>query len=381
MKKKKNIVLLDPTSFTVYDLNMNGMHRRIVVIGEIHDIKECSYMDDRNTTKMSIAQFIEEYHMSIGSDKVLDIFSESLHVGGKRLGWLATIYYMLYNMYNLNEVRALAYIRKRLDPCSPKYNFSFYECPENLRIHLCDVRFMLEMNYDKKNSRKNCRVDTLFKIGMTVINPEKIPRMPGPLNVLISFVQNFLLNKKSPEYHRKLTAYIIKETKIYKQIRHIQSAIVRRKLSKWFRSVYNKRIKRACQCLKQFIKIYKSPPDSMSYVPEIYISEFLNYISINILYIISVFMDMYLMSRLLRRFSDNTYAENSIIYVGEYHAEEYMNVLELLGAKKIFHTNARDEKKNDRTCNNNRCNYSSCVNIAPFYYTQMVKIKDGKEKK
>lgn len=365
--KKKNIVLVDPTSFGVYDLTTNNVHRRIVLMGEIHDIKDCSYIDDDpSITKLSVADFIDKYHDSIGKDRMLDIFSESFYISGNRLGWFTTLYMILYKLHNLSDARALANIRKRLDPCSPKYNFSFYTCPENVRVHLCDVRFVREMGYYKTKSARDCRINTLFKIGLSYINPDKIPRVPKALNALVSFVRNFLFNKTSPDYHTKLSSYIIKDTKIHKQIQHIPSPQIRRKLTKWSHSIYEKSITKAQQRFKHFIKSKKQPdPSLLSYVPETYISAFMQDISINILYIISVFMDMYLIARLLRKFTDNTYAEQSIVYVGEYHAKQYRELFTILGAKKVFETSAVDNS-----------NYTSCVNISPFYYKHMMKKKN-----
>ena len=90
---KETVILQDPTSFTVYDLKINGVQRRIVLIGEIHDIVGCSHtattdIHEKKTQTMLLSDFIEQYHSSIGNDKVLDIFSESFYIGKKKLGWL-----------------------------------------------------------------------------------------------------------------------------------------------------------------------------------------------------------------------------------------------------------------------------------------------------
>ena len=363
---KKTIILQDPTSFTVYDLKINGLSRRIVLIGEIHDIVTCSPLmsNKKDVQSMLLSDFIEEYHRSIGNDKILDIFSESFYIGKKKLGWLPTLHYLVYITSHLDDVRALSYIRKRLDSCSPKFNFSIYECPENLRVHLCDVRFVKEMEYSlKRENEKECFVDKLFKIGLSYIHPEKIPRANYALSDLLSFVKKFLFDTHSPEYHTKLSEYIIDQTKIYKQLKHIPSNVVRRKLNKWSHRAYDDHITNARKRFIRFEKMYgKEMKDlaSVEYVSENCIHAFAQDVSLFILYVISVFMDLYLSARLLRQFSDSTYAENSIIYVGEFHAKEYRNLMKLLGAKEVFHkTSIRDS------------GYTSCVDISKFYYSQI----------
>ena len=366
---KKTVILQDPTSFTVYDLKINGVQRRIVLIGEIHEIVGCSHTattdrDEKNTQNMLLSDFIEQYHSSIGNDKVLDIFSESFYIGNKKLGWLPTLHYLVYMTTHLDDARAISYIRKRLDACSPKFNFSLYDCPENLRVHLCDVRFVKQMEYSlTRENEKECFVDKLFKIGLSYIHPENIPRANCALSDLVLFVKKFLFDTQSAQYHTKLSEYIFSETKINKQLKHISSKVVRRKLTKWSHQSYDHHVTNARKQFIRFEKIYgKEMKDlaSVGYVSGNCVNAFVQQISLYILYIISVFMDLYLSARLLRRFSDSTYAENSIVYVGEFHAKQYRQLMKLLGAKEIFHkSSVRDG------------GYMSCVDISKFYHLHM----------
>lgn len=364
---KKTILLQDPTSFTVYDLKIHGTTRRIVLIGEIHDIVGCPDNGPK-TQFMPISEFIEQYHHSIGDDKILDIFSESFYVGKKKLGWLPTLHYLAYMTTHMDDARALSYIRKRLAPCSPKYNFSLYECPENLRVHLCDVRFVNKMDYSwKRSDERECFVDKLFRIGLSYIHPDKIPRANYALSNLVVFVKKFLFDKTCPEYHTKVSEYILAQTKIYKQMEHIPAPEVRRKLMKWSHKTYDQRITDARKKFVHFEKMYgKEMKDlaSVEYVSVNCTKAFANSIAIHILYIISVFMDLYLSARLLRTFADSTYAENSIVYVGEFHAKEYRHLMDVLGAKQVFH------KSSIRGGD-----YMSCVDISSFFYKHMSKKK------
>lgn len=363
---KKKVILQDPTSFTVYDLKINGVQRRIVLIGEVHDIVGCSHTatDEQKTQNMLLSDFIEQYHSSIGNDKMLDIFSESFYIGKKKLGWLPTLHYLVYMTTHMDDARALSYIRTRLDACSPKFNFSLYECPENLRIHLCDVRFVKQMEYSlKRENEKECFVDKLFKIGLSYIHPEKIPRANSALSGLVLFVKKFLFDTLSPQYHTKLSEYIFSETKIYKQLKHIPSKVVRRKLTKWSHQAYDDHVTNARKQFIRFEKMYGKEMKglaSVEYVSENCINAFVRHISLYMLYIISVFMDLYLSARLLRQFSDSTYAENSIVYVGEFHAKQYRHLMELLGAKEVFHKSSIRDR-----------GYTSCVDISTFYHTSM----------
>jgi hypothetical protein len=360
---KKPIILQDPTSFSVYDLKIKGVSRRIVLIGEVHEIVSCDLQEEcENVVMMPISDFIKQYHKSIGNDKMLDIFSESFYIGKKKLGWLPTLHYLVYITSHLDDARALGYIRKRLDACSPKYNFSLYECPENLRVHLCDVRFVKEMEYSvKRDSEIECLVDKLFKIGLTFININKIPRVHYAFSELVSFVKKFLFDKSSPQYHVKLADYIIEETKVQKQVKHIDSRVVRHKLIKWTHKYYDNQITEARKKFIQFEKKYGQETKKLAaveYVSDQCINAFVENISLPILYVISVFMDSYLTARLLRKFSDSSYAENSIIYVGEFHAKQYRKLFASLGAKEIFH-------KSSMT----KYSYRSCVDISKFYYS------------
>lgn len=362
---KKTIILQDPTSFSVYDLKLNGVKRRIVLIGEIHEIVDCKPAIEKNTQYMLIPNFIEKYHNSIGDDKILDIFSESFYIRDKKLGWLSTFYHLVRLSTYTDDTRALSYIRKRLDTCSPKYNFSFYKCPENLRVHLCDVRFIKEMDYSFKHRNKmECFANKLFKIGLSYINPKKIPRANIALSSLVSFVYKFLFDPESPQHHTKLSEYIISETKTYKQIKNIPSKSVRCKLTKWSNNSYDYSIKNAQKKFIQFEKMYGGEMKNSSligYASGGCIGSFIQNISLQILYVISVFMDLYLSARLLRDFSDSSYAKNAIIYVGEYHAKQYKTLMKILGAKEIFHKNSIKGTI-----------YSSCVDISGFYNKYMV---------
>lgn len=358
--KKPNIILQDPTSFTVYDLKMGGVNRRIVVIGEVHDILECG------GKTISFSEFIQKYHESIGKENVLDIFSESFYVGKKKLGWLSSFYHFLTYSTSLDDARTIAYVRKRLDACSPKYNFSFYQCPENIRVHLCDVRFIREMDYSFRKTKIDCMVDKLFKVGLSYIYPEKIPRVTNIVKDILKLVKNFLFDMKSPEYHTKLTGYILKESKVHKQLESIPSKTVRKKLFQWSKTLYDASITNA---RKQFIQFEKENNTELEanwdYVSEGFLQSFRNNISLQMLYVISVYMDMYLAGRLLRDFADKSYAKDAVIYVGEFHARNYRELLKRLGATKVF------EKKSILEGGD----YASCVDISKFYSSFMKKKK------
>lgn len=363
--KKPQILLRDPTSFTVYDLKVGGAPRRIILMGEVHDIVECG------GSTMSVSEFIQQYHESIGTDKMLDIFSESFYVGKKKLNWWETIYHMLTYTTRLDDARAITHIRKRFDACSPKYNFSFYQCPENVRIHLCDVRFIREMDYSLRKTRKDCLVDKLFKVGLSRIYEERLPKVSTAFKHIVRFVKNFLFNKTSPEYHNHLTTYILQETKFYKQLENIPSQAVRKKITQWSHRSYDNAIVNAQKQFLQFQKENKPELEApMHYVSEKFTQSFVNHISIPILYVISIYMDMYLTARLLRNFADKSYAKDAVIYVGEFHAKSYRELFKNLGATKVF------EKKNIIA----NGEYASCVDISKFYYSFMKKKKIKKTK-
>lgn len=366
---KKNIILQDPTTFSVFDITINKIPRRIVVIGEIHDIITCKAIHDKNKNQpIILSDFIKKYHESIGKDKILDIFSESFYIGEKKLGWLPSFYYLVSKTTSLDDTKSLPFIRKRLDACSPKYNFSFYECPENLRVHLCDVRFIKQMDYSlKKDNPQECIVNKLFKIGISYIYPEKVPKVSSAICDLTTFVRKFLFDNRSEEYHVKISEYIIKETKIYKQIENIPSQMVRKKLTKWSHKYYDKHITNARKKFLEFEKIYGKEIRSCyttEYVSNSCTKAFLQEISLPILHVISVFMDMYLIARLFRNFADDTYVADSIVYVGEYHAKNYRELMKNIGAKEIFHKSSIKHNS-----------YHSCVDITKFYNTYMEKKK------
>lgn len=362
---KKRIILKDPTSFSVYDLKINGKKRRILFIGEIHKFITCPKNPDNKM--ITLADFIEQYHRSIGNDKVLDIYGESGYIGRKSLGWIPTLRSLIHRTIHLDDEKALSYIRKKLVPCSPKYNFSLYQCPENIRVHLCDIRYMKRRDYGglEEHIDMECYVDKLFRIGLLYANQTKTPKANYALSKLVSFTRNYLFEEGSPEYHTHLSEYIIEQSKIFKQISHIPSPKVRKKLTKWAHEAYDIRITDARRKLLFFEKIWKYEMDQMlgvDYVSHGCLNDFLNNISLSILYIISVFMDMFLVGRLLRDFVDGSYAKNAIVYTGQYHDNQYTKLMKIIGAKKVFSTN---NIKEDGQC------YESCVDITKFYNTEM----------
>lgn len=350
-------ILRDPTSFAVYDLRVGGVRREIIIIGEVHDIVDCHRTDGG----VSLADFIKDYHESIGRRRVLDIYSESFYVGDRKLGWLPTLYYLFYRAATMDDARALSYIRKRLDACSPKFNFSFYKCPENVRVHLCDVRFTKEMGYSALvHTREECAVAKLFRVGLSYIHQDKIPRAASALRRLIAFVQEFLFDQDSPAYHDRLTKHILLRTKVLKQIRGIRSPGVRDKLTEWSHKNYEESILFARKEWRRFQKHHGKVLDAqpaLAVISDSCLAAFVESVSLPILYVISVFMDMYLTARLLRRFADGTHATNAVVYVGEYHAKQYRQLMRTLGAKRVYYkTSMRADG-----------GYTSCVDITGFY--------------
>jgi hypothetical protein len=356
-------ILRDPTSFGVYDLRVGGVRRRVVIIGEVHDIVRCQ----KDKDGIGLSDFIRDYHQSIGKEKVLDIYSESFYVGSKKLGWLPTLYYLLRETSHLDDARALFYIRKRLDACSPKFNFSLYECPENVRIHLCDVRFVREMDYSfRKRTSIDCATDKLFKVGLLYINQDKMPRVVRVVRGLVAFIKRFLNDTKDSVYHTKLTEHILKKTKVLKQIENVPSKVVRNTLTKWSHDLYDNAITNARSKLEKFDKEYGATlgaQKGLEYVSDACQRSFIEFVSLPILYVISVFMDMYLTARLLRKFADDTFADNAIVYAGEFHTKQYRMLMKILGARQVFFKSSLKEDGS----------YVSCVDITKFCKDQMKK--------
>lgn len=348
-------ILRDPTSFAAYDLKVGGVRRKILIIGEIHDITDCHRADHH----VSLADFIQEYHQNIGTGKVLDIYSESFYVGGKKLGWVPTLRTLLHRTATMDDARALSYIRKRLDACSPKFNFSFYDCPENVRVHLCDIRFSREMTPATTKSPDDCAVAKLFRVGLSYINQDKIPRTVFALRRLLAFVRGFLF-----EDNTLILDHVFKTTKIMKQVENIRSPDARRKLTSWSAGMLDESLQNARSKWERFDKDHGrvlADQPAFAQASESCFNSFVRNISMPVLYVISVFMDTYLTARLLRHFSDGTHAKDAIVYVGEYHAKNYRNLMRLLGAKRVYYkTSMRADGS-----------YASCVDITQFYKSQM----------
>lgn len=284
--------------------------RTITIFGEHHMLNlECKH------PTMTMERYIREYCHN-KKDRKVDLYLESVYVPEASRGWFGRKSFHDVTTVR-NRIHKLVGLRKLFDACSPKWSLGIfqnilYDCPSNLRVHLCDTRQIYgRMDALSEHQQKMMSMFfTLFHLSM-----DSIELLDEVMSEILDFFGVFLHDKKSPYYYTRFDRFLMKTLKIDRQIRAIKDKTKRTMLLNYFQKKKQREIAKL-QKIKEFSlwQQYTSLMDQ-------YVDYQMN------------FMDMYLMARVLRHFKDGTTAQDIIIYVGDAHANSYRQVLRKLGAR------------------------------------------------
>lgn len=348
-------LLVDPTTIGIFKF----AKKQIIIMGEIHGQNNCP-KDKKNTRYINVKEFIPWYHDCIGREKTLDIFLEAGYSISKTRGFWNTLLKIYYNKINGNWNYGLMYLRNNLDICAPKNDkrlASYFKCPQNTRVHLCDVRFFYEFD---TSSTKMCYPCIFKKLWILAFVYYKTPAASYKLLEIYEYLETFLFDTKSVSYHGNLHKKLRNILKINKQLRNIPSRSVRQHIEKWSE---NHRQKSLYRLKKQFLLIKKKYRNELVPFPQGFFP-----VSVDcgvefeiarelLMDVLIVYMDEYTMARVFRVFADGTQPENIIVYVGAHHATLYYKLMNMIRAKKVLAPSANsDSLDND-----------SCVDITKFY--------------
>lgn len=358
--KKGTILLEGPVSVGVYHLRVNGVLKEIIIMGERHRLENCP-MELEHVRMINLGEFLKWYHHRIGMKKTLDIFLESAHVASEKA--LQKSSKTIAEDAKSDYWRfGLGYLRKRLNVCAPKFDKSvvpYFKCPRNVHVHLCDTRLFHEVNKEYSEECAGCLYYQLIWVSEIFFYNE-YPLVSYRLLDIYQYLERFLFNKESIQYHTNITREIMEDMKIDKQIENIPSkrvqAIVKKWATKQYKNALNKIKRRFLKIKKNHLHELKPLPLGIKTVSEKCQNAFAEFDTC-IIDLTSVFMDVYLMARALRTFQDGTTPENIIIYVGNWHAENYFQLMDMLKAKKILNPLRKTEDFTN----------TSCVDITSFY--------------
>jgi len=295
-----------PHTVTVHRLG----DRIITIFGEIHNWNlECKH------PTITMEQYIREYCRN-KEDRQVDLYLESVYVPEASRGWFG-----IKSFHDVTTMRSgihkLMGLRKLFDACSPKWSLGIfqdilYDCPSNLRVHLCDTRQIYgRMGALSEHQQKMLDIFfTLFHIKVDVIE-----LLDEVRSEIVDFFGILLHDKKSPYYYTRFDRFLMNTLKIDRQIRAIKDKTRRTILLQYFQKKKQREI----------AKLQKIKEHSMWKQYTSLMNQYFEY-QMN-------FMDMYLMARMLRHFKDGTTAQDIIIYVGDAHANVYRQVLRKLGAR------------------------------------------------
>jgi len=363
----------DPISVSYFILPTRHGDVRVLLFGEWHQRKtKCYVTDPRNDRIMSFPIFLRLYQ-SMFATTTLDLFTESTLPIPSKLPAVSK-----KQQSNTHWDYGLGFLRKYLDRCAPKFvteNMSrTYDCPENLRVHLCDIRQISVYPY--RGYSKKPRDERPFKILGKYFDHSHMKS--GDIRDFPSFIDYWdttLNDRTSVHYIDTIFQMSMDNLKITKQIDHIRSKRMRAILMDWG-------IKEWIHLLavvRERWKVMKTRYDSRTFLSRLRqrvffgksntfvtatVTPFLNAtIDLN-----TILMDMYLMGRLLRTFSDGTSVHHAIIYTGEFHSYHYRTIMRLLGATELF-TSVPPNVNYDTELLKS---LPSCVDITPLFSLGLV---------
>lgn len=305
-------------------------NKRIYIFGEQHTTNNtCSV---KNTVTSNVYDFINKNIKF--SDKFIDIFIE--------------LAYVPKNYFKNNKYKKKENLDSTLRKFEDKYKNCLYlkrNCQyPNVRFHYTDVRltdflenksFYINLSENIIGLYYNIEYGDLLYYQSTLLNLRELLNN----NIYKKERNKFLkcMNSNNVDNVIKYLSEIYKHTKIDKQQEKIKDDHVKSVLMEYLRSfISNIKFDFIGKNIQKIINSlpYKKKPDIKQ------LNEF-NKLRAEQEDLDVPFMDIYLMARVFRKFKQIKYQnskepENIIIYVGDYHAQNYSNILKTLNFKNEF---------------------------------------------
>lgn len=335
MRHPQRVFLEDPISVS-YQILPLGDHESIHVLiaGEWHErpmgCRRGALSHRSDDTILPLSTFFHQYVEEISRRKGdIDLYLESVMPIPSELSYRS--------MTPSSWDYGLGFFRAFLDRCAPKYSplraFSAsasrtrtFRCPHRVRVHLCDVRWIGILPLRGKSGRSRDETPyevlaTFFEASHKKVRDHQHGRTPTAAQ--IRYWYDFFTDTESPHFIHRLYDTALRYLKIDRQIDAIPVAYKSRRevLRRWGDTMWRAHARDAWVCMRaQEWGGFWTAIQNMG----------------------MVFMDLYLMGRLLRSFRGQSSRPRSgkprdaMVYVGELHARNYRRLLSLMGAVTMF---------------------------------------------
>jgi hypothetical protein len=318
--------LTDPSSLTVHQWRRNHEKRTFVILGEYHQNPQ-----KRGCKKqaMSIVEFFHEIANRVPSS---DLFLESpLPLTKQTRLYQNSVLHWIYKMFHEDQyIHGLSSLLQQFGECAPKYGGDTSNCG-NMRVHLIDFRELESYGWSYESVQKDPESLARLRLFLNHVGFASIHSMSDSSLPDNSDMDHFYTLCSTLYKHRDpLLRALLHTFKIKKQLQAISSRRVREQIldvmyRKWS-TLWNKiqRLLRNADKRKSFHNL-----------ADLYVRAS------------TIPVDLYMMARALRTFRDGTHATNIMVYAGEYHAENYRDMLHAIGATTVLD---RRSSRNESAC-------------------------------
>jgi hypothetical protein len=329
----KKVHVEDPISISIHHLA--SPKRTFVVIGEIHD----RWMKKGCPSSVKALTLMEFFQSLAKKLPTVDFFierplpltkNEPLH----KNPWLHWFYKLrFWRSFH----HGLLVLHEELGTCLPKLeDESRCPLPTTARVHFIDFRELEKWSGWKYDDAVKSSESNLEDIRMFMGNIEAASVFSQDSRIVYHKADEFVtLCEILFERHGALWDVLLKAFKIEKQLEGIRSSLVRKKLRHHMKIKWNQ----IWVNIGQYVKMFRDHPYTIrdQYLPgDIMDSPLCSNIANQFLEASCIPIDLYMMARALRNFVDGTHATNVVTYVGDAHADNYREMLHILGAKEIL---------------------------------------------
>jgi len=320
--------LTDPSSLTVHRFGK----RAFVIVGEYHQNPQ-----KRGCKKqaLSIVEFFREISNRLPSS---DLFLESpLPLAKQTRLYQNSVLHWIYKMIHEDQyAHGLSSLLQQFGECAPKYGGDTTNCG-NMRVHLIDFRELETHGWSYETVQKN---------------PESLARLRLFLNH-VGFASLHSLSDSSPPDNSDMHHFYTLCSTLYKHRDSLLRALLHTfKIEKQLNAISSPRVRK--QILDVMYRKWSTTWDKIQRLLR-KVDESKHQLKIKLfqeladqyVHVSTIPVDLYMMARALRRFRDGTRTTKVMVYAGEYHAENYRDMLHAIGATVVLD---RRSSKNESAC-------------------------------
>jgi len=311
----------DPISISMHRLA--SPRRMFIILGEIHN----QWEKKRCPSKLHALSLVAFFKQLAETLPTVDFFIELPLPLTKKANLYEKPFWHWINrtvLYRERFRHGLTSLAETFGACVPKYKEDRSKCllPPTARVHFVDMRHP-----------ENWREDGVEEMNMFMKNIDMALVMDVNDRIVYQKACDFVkLCEQLFKVRMRLWKTFLSKLKIQKQLDAIPIPGIKKKLMEWARKKWIQHWQLIDELRDEFYAQQKVVPgDFIS-------SDIVEKMSLHFLYLSAFVVDLYTMGRALRDFSDGTHATNVVTYVGNFHAENYREMLKLLGARTVVRT-------------------------------------------